>query len=56
MAKIEKTKLEEEIEDKIQSLNLLLSTIQADHSRKPETVNQYKKQYEEILRVKKSKR
>jgi len=49
MAATEKTKLMNEISEKIQSLNLLLSTLKADHSRKPETTEAYRKQYNEIL-------
>lgn len=50
MAKTDKTKLVNEIETKIQSLNLLLSTIKADRSRKPEALEVYRKQYLEMLR------
>jgi phage terminase large subunit len=49
MAATEKTKLLNEIETKIQSLNLLQSTIKADRSRKPETIEVYRKQYYEML-------
>lgn len=44
-----------EIEVKIQSLNLLLSIIKADRSRKPETLAAYKMQYEQLLAGKKKK-
>jgi hypothetical protein len=49
MAATEKTQLLNEIEMKIQSLNLLLSTIKADRSRKPETIDAYRQQYQEML-------
>ncbi len=49
MAATEKTKLLNEIEAKIQSLNLLLSTIKADRSRKPETLEDYRQQYHAML-------
>ncbi len=48
MAATDKTKLINEIEAKIQSLNLLLSTLKADRSRKPETVEEYRKQYYDL--------
>jgi len=47
-----KTELLNEIEAKIQSLNLLLSTLKADRSRKPEAVEEYRKQYYEMLNPK----
>ena len=49
MAVTDKTKLLNEIEAKIQSLNLLLSTLKADAARKPETIEEYRKQYHETL-------
>ena len=49
MGTTDKTKLLNEIETKIQSLNLLLSTIKADRSRKPETLAAYRQQYVEML-------
>jgi chaperonin cofactor prefoldin len=52
MASTEKTKLVNEISAKIQSLNLLLSTLEADRSRKSETIEEYRKQYYEILHSK----
>lgn len=50
MGVTDKTALLNEIGAKIQSLNLLMSTLQADRSRKPDTLEQYKKQYHEILK------
>jgi hypothetical protein len=55
MAATEKAKLMEEIESKVQELNLLLSTIKADRSRKPEIMEQYKFQYQNLLASKKKK-
>jgi hypothetical protein len=55
MADSEKSKLMEEIESKVQELNLLLSTIKADRSRKPEIIEQYKFQYKTLLAGKKKK-
>ena len=52
MAVTDKTKLLNEIAAKIQSLNLLLSTLKADRSRKPETLEEYRKQYHEMLNPK----
>jgi chaperonin cofactor prefoldin len=52
MAAAEKTKLVNEIEAKIQSLNLLLSTLKADKSRKPEAIDDYRKRYHEMLNPK----
>ena len=53
MAVTDKTKLLSEIAAKIQSLSLLLSTLKADRSRKPETVETYRKQYNDLLKGKK---
>jgi hypothetical protein len=55
MAGTDKTKLMDEIESKIQELNLLLSTIKADRSRKPEIIEQYKFQYKTLLAGKQKK-
>ena len=55
MAVTEKTKLMNEIEEKIQSLNLLLSTIKSDRSRKPEAIDEFKKMYLDLLTGKKKK-
>jgi hypothetical protein len=52
MALTEKTKLVNEIAAKIQSLNLLLSAIKAERSRKPQVFQEYRKQYYEMLKVK----
>jgi hypothetical protein len=49
MAVTDKTRLLNEIASKIQSLNLLMSTLKADRSRKPETLEAYRKQYQEML-------
>lgn len=49
MAITDKTKLLNEIGAKIQALNLLLSTMKEDRSRKPETLEEYRKQYHEML-------
>lgn len=56
MAATDKTKLLNEIETRIQSLNLLMSTIKADRSRKPEAIEEYRKQYLEMLSPKAKKR
>lgn len=56
MAATEKTKLLNEIETKIQSLNLLLSTIKADRSRKPEVLEGYRQQYHDMLSLNLKKR
>jgi hypothetical protein len=48
----DKTKLMNEIEIKIQSLNLLLSIIKSDRSRKPEALAEYRKQYDQLLKGK----
>jgi hypothetical protein len=52
MARKELTKsdLLNEIETIIQSLNLLYSTIKTDRSRKPETLEEYRKKYLELLK------
>ena len=55
MAATDKTKLMQEIEAKIQDLNLLLSTIKADRSRKPEVLEDYRQQYNTLLSAKKKK-
>jgi hypothetical protein len=55
MAGTDKAKLMDEIESKIQELNLLLSTIKADRSRKPEIIEQYKYQYKTLLAGKQKK-
>jgi hypothetical protein len=49
MAVTDKTKLLNEIAAKIQALNLLLSTLKADRSRKPDALEEYRKQYYELL-------
>jgi hypothetical protein len=49
MAATDKTKLLNEIAAKIQSLNLLMSALKTDRSRKPEMLEDYKKQYQKIL-------
>ncbi len=51
----DKKKLMQDIEAKIQELNLLLSTIKADRSRKPETLDGYREQYQILLSGKKKK-
>lgn len=53
MAATDKTKLLNEIESKVQALNLLMSAIKAERSRKPEVLDEYKKQYYELLGSKK---
>lgn len=55
MATSEKAKLMEEIESKIQDLNLLLATLKADRSRKPEILESYRYQYQVLLSGKKKK-
>jgi len=47
-----KTKLMNEIEGKVQALNLLLSVIKTDRSRKPETIVQFRYQYDQLLQKK----
>jgi hypothetical protein len=44
-----KAQLISAIEAKVQELNLLQSAIKAERSRKPETFDEYKKKYFEIL-------
>ena len=51
MAVNEKTKLLNEITARIQALNLLASTLKADRSRKPETIEAYRNQYYEMLSI-----
>jgi hypothetical protein len=46
----DKTKLLNEIGAKIQSLNLLVSALKSDRSRKPEALKEYKKKYQELLK------
>lgn len=48
----DKTKLLNEIAAKVQALNLLMSALKSDRSRKPETVEEYKKKYAELLKQK----
>jgi hypothetical protein len=52
MAATDKTKLLNEIAAKIQSLNLLMSALKGDRSRKPELIDDYKKKYQELLKGK----
>lgn len=52
----DKTKLMNKIEGKIQSLNLLLSIIKSDRSRKPEVFAEYQKQFDQLLKEKRSKK
>ena len=49
MAVNEKTKLLNEITARIQALNLLASTLKADRSRKPDTIEAYRNQFYEML-------
>jgi len=46
----DKKALLNEIEEKIQALNLLKSTLQSDRSRKEETLDEYRKKFIELLR------
>jgi hypothetical protein len=50
MAVTDKTKLLNEIGAKIQALNLLLSTLKSDRSRKPQALEDYRKQYLDLLK------
>ncbi len=45
----DKKALLNEIEEKIQALNLLKSALQTDRSRKEETLIEYRKKYRELL-------
>jgi hypothetical protein len=47
--KITKKKLMDEIEEKIQALNLLKSALQEDRSRKTETLKDYQDKFDDIL-------
>jgi hypothetical protein len=48
----DKVKLLNEIGAKIQALNLLVSTLKTDKSRKPKALQEYRKKYEELLKEK----
>jgi hypothetical protein len=48
----DKTKLLNEIAAKIQALNLLMSALKSDRSRKPEILDDYKKKYADLLKQK----
>jgi len=50
MKKITKKQLLDAIDEKVTALNLLRSALQVDQSRKPETLNEYVKRYEELLK------
>jgi hypothetical protein len=52
-AKITKKKLLEELDEKIQQLNLLKSALQSDPSRKQEDLDNYKKHFWELINRKK---
>ena len=45
-----KKQLLDQIEEKVQALQLLQSVIQGERSRKPETLENYKKQLDELLK------
>jgi len=47
---LNKADLMKEIQSKIQDLTLLASALKTDRSRKPETIDEYKQKYEELLR------
>jgi hypothetical protein len=53
--KITKAKLLKEIDEKLQSLNLLRSALQADPSRKQDDLDDYQRQYMELVNLKKKK-
>lgn len=44
------------IDEKIQALNLLKSALQSDRSRKPETLDEYKTKFYELLEEKSKKK
>lgn len=50
MKKITKKQLLDDIDEKVTALNLLRSALQVDQSRKPETLNDYAKKYDELLK------
>ena len=52
-AKITKKKLMEELDEKLQQLNLLKSALTNDPSRKQEDLDNYKKHFYEIINKKK---
>ena len=53
MAKITKKKLLEEIDEKLQQLNLLKSALANDQSRKQEDLDNYQKHFYELINKKK---
>jgi hypothetical protein len=55
-AKPTKKDLVDQIDEKIQALNLLKSALQGDRSRKPEMLEEYKQKFEDLLQVKTKKK
>ena len=54
-AKITKKELLDEIESRIQALNLLKSALLGERSRKPEVLADYEKQFHDLVALKKKK-
>jgi hypothetical protein len=54
--KITKAALLKAMDEKLQDLNLLRSALQADQSRKQEDLDNYRKQFLELMQVKKTNR
>jgi hypothetical protein len=52
MTKTTKKQLLDEIDEKVNALNLLRSALQVDPSRKPETLSDYAKRFDELLKSK----
>lgn len=53
MAKVTKKKLLEEIDEKLQQLNLLRSALAGDQSRKQDDLDNYQKHFYELINKKK---
>jgi hypothetical protein len=51
-----KKNLVDQIDEKIQALNLLKSALQADRSRKPEMLEEYNHKFQDVLQVKSKKK
>jgi hypothetical protein len=56
MAVKTKKELIDQIDEKIQALNLLKSALQGDRSRKPEMLEEYNQKFQDLLEVKSKKK
>jgi hypothetical protein len=51
--KLTKKQLLQDMDEKVIALNLLRSALQVDQSRKPETLEEYAKRFDDLLKNKK---